>query len=80
MSSVTPMDVYSSTFEIDFNTAAYCRGHKYSPEAVKLAQAIRQKKAAEDLVRNAENVLHEKREALSNALQAVQEKMKRDPA
>lgn len=80
MSDHKPMDVYSSTFEIDFNTAAYCRGHKYSVEAVKLAQAIRQKKAAEDLVANAENLLAQKRQELSAALEAVQEKMKRDPA
>lgn len=34
------MDVYSDC-RVPFDVAAYCRGHKFSPQAVTLARAVR---------------------------------------
>lgn len=40
MSTLKPMDTYSSFMDIPFDVAAYCRSHKFSVEAVDLARAI----------------------------------------
>jgi hypothetical protein len=41
-----PMDVYSSSMDIPFEVAAYCRGHKFSVEAVRLSRAIKARSLA----------------------------------
>ena len=77
--NLTPMDVYTA-YEIDFNMAAYCRGHKYSPEAVELARALRAKKAAEMSVRMAEQEVERCKARLNDAVSKMKMKMERDPS
>mgnify|MGYP000143149130 CR=1 FL=1 len=73
------MDIYSSSLDIPFNVAAYCRGHRLSIEAVNLSRAIQQRESAKALVAQAERLLEEKESALRAALQDVNAKMQRDP-
>lgn len=77
--NLTPMDVYSSRMDIPFDEAAYCRGHKFSPEAVNLARAIRNAEAARLAVISAEQHLDHAEAAIKEALQNLRAKMNRDP-
>lgn len=78
MSDLRPMDIYS-THEIDFNMAAYCRGHKFSIEAVRLAKAIRNEQETRRQLAHAEMLLDSALESLKAAKAAVHAKMERDP-
>lgn len=75
----TPMDIYSSRMDISFDEAAYCRGHKHSPEAVNLARAIRAAESARLAVLNAEGDLGRAEEIVKAAQAALKQKMDRDP-
>lgn len=75
--TLRPMDVYSEMREVPFDVAAYCRGHRYSVEAVELAKAIRAAQRAEAVVREAEKSLDQASSNLQDALSRVRLKMER---
>ena len=79
ISDLRPMDIYA-THEVDFNMAAYCRGHKFSVEAVNLARTLRGLTGARAGLKNAEKLVESFEVDLLTAKAAVVEKMKRDPA
>jgi hypothetical protein len=79
MTNLKPMDVYSSRMDIPFNVAAYCRGHKLSVEAVNYAKAIQAAHAAKLAEEDAQRRLGQAEMAMLQALQAVLDKMERDP-
>ncbi len=72
-----PMDVYA-THLVSFDIAAYCRGHKFSPQAVTLARALKTYAEAKDQVALAEQKLEDAQNAISAASLAVREKMEAD--
>lgn len=72
-----PMDVYSD-MSVPFDVAAYCRGHRFCPEAASLTHAIKARNSAEDLVTQAERVLDDKRTELRAAIDAARKRMERD--
>lgn len=74
-----PMDIYSSDMSIPFNVAAYCRGHKYSVEAVNLARAIQRRRDAAAALVVAERVFGAADSGYGSALEAILAKMERDP-
>ena len=76
MEGLKPMDIYSSEMSIPFDVAAYCRGHKFSTEAVNLSRAIKAKRAAWEAVRKAESELEDAESNYSMAVTVVQQKMK----
>lgn len=71
------MDVYA-TMQVTFEVAAYCRGHKYTPEAVGLARAIRAYDAALEGLRNAEIVLATAEANIATANEAARIRMEAD--
>ena len=73
------MDVYSWRMDTPFSVAAYCRGHKFSVEAVNYARAIRRADEAEAAIALAQKVADAAEKELSEALKAVQSKMEREP-
>jgi len=79
MSDLAPMDIFSRYMDVPFSLAAYCRGHRYSVEAVQLAKAI-QARAVADTAADAAQIMQDSaRERLILAISAVQSKMERDP-
>lgn len=75
-----PMDVYSSAMDIPFDVAAYCRGHKFSMEAVELGRAIRGRHQAKidiEIACQEEKVATDRYE---QALKSLREKMEREPS
>lgn len=74
---LTPMDIYSD-MSVPFDIAAYCRGHKYCPEAVNLTRAIKARKEAEDAARIADEKMDTSRELQRDAVDAVRKRMDGD--
>ena len=68
------MDVYGD-YRTPLPVAIFCRGHKYCPEAVALARAIRDEDAAADAVRLAENALEAAREYRRNCVTLATQRM-----
>lgn len=79
MTTLKPMDVYSSSPDIPFNVAAYCRGHKFAIEAIQLRHAIERRAQARLAVQVAEKMLDTRGDELRAAMVAIQQKMDRDP-
>lgn len=75
--SIKAMDVYSSRMDIPFSVAAYCRGHKFSVEAVNYARAIQEFQKAEEDVRRAQEFADSAEAKMLEARKAVEEKMER---
>ncbi len=71
------MDVYSTYMDIPFDIAAYCRGHKYSPEATNLARAIRSRQLADEAIKMAEKQHDDALKLISKSIERVREKMER---
>lgn len=74
---LSAMDVYSSRMDIPFDVAAYCRGHKFSPEAVHLAQAINRAAHAKTLLGHAEELLDLREREVKEALDGMRAKMEK---
>ena len=79
-STTKPMDVYSAYMDIPFDVAAYARGHKFCVEAVNLSRAIKHRQQADEEVRRAAALVDKTQDGFRVALEAMREKMKRDPA
>lgn len=78
VSSLKPMDIYSSRMDIPFDVAAFCRGRKLSPEAVELSRALQSLDAA-DTQLTAAQILHDNAvERFRAAVRSVQEKITKD--
>jgi hypothetical protein len=75
MSELKPMDIYSSDISIPFQVAAYCRGHKFSVEAVNLARAIKTRDSARSLVLNAEKALDGAEARVRACIQQVEQNL-----
>lgn len=71
------MDVYSSN-RVPFDIAAYCRGHKYSPQAVKLARAVKARDAAFTEFMNLEAKIDDCDKAIHDAIAEVRAKMEKE--
>lgn len=71
------MDVYS-TNRVPFDIAAYCRGHKYSPQAVKLARAVRAREAAYQAFLDQEVKVDDCDRAICDAIAEVRQKMEKE--
>lgn len=74
-----PLDVYSVDRTVPFDIAAYCRGHKFSIEAVNLRRAIEAKQTALNNVESAERALARADDMMQACIDSVREKMKKDP-
>lgn len=72
-----PMDVYATRL-VSFDIAAYCRGHKFSPQAVTLARALKTYSEAKEHLALAEEKLESAMNAINAASAAVREKMEAD--
>ena len=79
MSTVTPMDVYSSRMEIPFDVAAWCRGRKLCPESVALRRAIEDLQAKEQRINDAQAQADEAHAKYEEALTKVRQRMEREP-
>lgn len=75
---LTPMDRYSA-MDIPFDIAAYCRGHKFSVQAVELTRAIGRRDGAKMQLENAERALEEAEADVKKALASVRQRMEDDP-
>lgn len=73
-----PMDIYSSRMDIPFDMAAYCRGHKFSIEAVELSRALKVVSTAEIQLAEAQKFVDAAMLRLAQAKSAVESKMSRD--
>lgn len=71
------IDVYSSRMDIPFDVAAYCRGHKFSVEAVNLAKAIERAAHAKKLAGHAEELLALREREVQEAITEMRTKMER---
>ena len=69
------MDIYS-VMMIPFTVAAFCRGRRHLPEAVALANAIRDKDAAEVAIAMAQKRADAAESRVVMAVKAVEAKMK----
>jgi hypothetical protein len=72
-----PMDVYGD-MTIPFDIAAYCRGHKYSQEAVDLARAIRRRAEMREAVAKAERELQNAESIVSLTIDKARRRMDGD--
>lgn len=72
---LAPMDIYSSRMDIPFDVATFCRGHKFSVDAVNLARAIRDAAAAKEEVLAAEKRLASSESIIESCIINVKQKM-----
>lgn len=72
-----PMDVYAC-MTVPFDVAAYCRGHRFAPEAVKLARAIKARDDAERAAAAADAAVDKAREGVREAVEAARKRMDGD--
>ena len=72
-----PMDVYAD-MRASFEVGAYCRGHKFAPEAVALARSLRAIEAARQKVREAEAALEATEQHFTNCHEAARIRMEND--
>lgn len=72
-----PMDIYAD-MSIPFEVAAYCRGHKFAPEAVALTKAIKARKEAEAHLALAEGLLDRARDDVRAASERARVRMNGD--
>ena len=78
VSSMKPMDIYSSRMDIPFDVAAFCRGRKLSPEAVELSRALQSVEVAQTQLTAAQIMHDNAMERFRAAVSAVQAKMQKD--
>lgn len=69
-----PMDVYGD-LSIPFDVATYCRGHKFTPEAVALTKAIKARDNARLAVIAAEKELDQAEAEVVHAVTRARERM-----
>lgn len=72
-----PMDMYAD-MSVPFDVAAYCRGHKFSPEAVRLTKALKARKEAEAHLALAEGLLDRARDDVRDACAQARVRMEND--
>lgn len=75
MDKTKAIDVFSWRMDIPFDVAAYCRGHKFSVEAVALNQAIRLVEQKENDVTQAERAAEAALANLKACIENVKQKM-----
>lgn len=73
-----PLDIFSSDMSIPFAVATYCRGHKFCLKTVGLFKALYERAEAQKRLEDAERGLLDADTRVTNAINAVKEKMGSD--
>lgn len=69
------LDVYSD-HQVPFDVSAFCRGRRYMPEAVALANELRKKEAAKNALTDAQDALELREADVKKAVADIEAKMR----